>query len=234
MSAPAAQRRAPEAGPGVGPVTAVVFDFGGPVIRLPFELQSPLERRLGLAPGSLAWGGPFDPESDPSWQEVLSGRGSERAYWAGRAREIAPHVGGDEIRDLFQAVYGDTPAHQVVRAEASLALAAAQRAGLRTAVLTNDIAHFHPRWHETISFLSLVDVVVDGSLTGVLKPDPAAYRLVLEALGTCPEQTVFVDDQPVNVEGARAVGLPSVLFDLTDVAGSYQELAALAGLPGEF
>jgi putative hydrolase of the HAD superfamily len=46
-----------------------------------------------------------------------------------------------------------------------------------------------------------------------VKPEPAAYEAVLEGLGAGPEQVLFVDDRPVNVAGAEAVGIRAVLFE---------------------
>lgn len=39
------------------------------------------------------------------------------------------------------------------------------------------------------------------------KPDPRAFLLCLEALGTSPADCFFIDDKPENPEGARAAGL---------------------------
>ena len=48
---------------------------------------------------------------------------------------------------------------------------------------------------------------------GVRKPDPAAYRCVLEELGLSPDQLVFVDDRESNCEAARQVGITAVRFE---------------------
>jgi putative hydrolase of the HAD superfamily len=42
---------------------------------------------------------------------------------------------------------------------------------------------------------------------------------------TAPE-AVFVDDQPVNVDGARAAGISAVLFDVARPAESYARALA--------
>lgn len=42
---------------------------------------------------------------------------------------------------------------------------------------------------------------------GCTKPDPAVYVLALERLGHPPGATLFVDDSPANVDGARRAGL---------------------------
>jgi putative hydrolase of the HAD superfamily len=47
---------------------------------------------------------------------------------------------------------------------------------------------------------------------GATKPDPAAYRAVLDRIGAAPAHVTFVDDRPANVAGAEAVGIRGVLF----------------------
>ncbi len=50
----------------------------------------------------------------------------------------------------------------------------------------------------------------------MVKPDPAIYRLLLDKLGTQPEETLFLDDQPVNTEAARALGLRAIEFSTVE------------------
>jgi putative hydrolase of the HAD superfamily len=98
-------------------------------------------------------------------------------------------------------------------------------------MLTNDLDAFHDaEWKAGISVFAQFDFIVDGSITGYLKPDPRAFQLALEAFGSPePGDVVFVDDQRINVRGAEAVGLTTVHFDPTDVAGSFERIeAALA------
>lgn len=55
-----------------------------------------------------------------------------------------------------------------------------------------------------------------------VKPEPAAYRAVMDALKAQPGDVLFVDDRPVNVAGAEAVGIPAVLFkDPDQLAGLF-------------
>ena len=63
-----------------------------------------------------------------------------------------------------------------------------------------------------------------------MKPHPEAYRLALDALGLPPARVLFVDDQPANVAGAEAVGIPAVPFDPTDVAASFRFVRRRLGL----
>jgi HAD superfamily hydrolase (TIGR01509 family) len=50
---------------------------------------------------------------------------------------------------------------------------------------------------------------------GARKPYPGIYRKVAEELQCRPEEIVFFDDLPANVEGARKAGLEAYLFSDT-------------------
>jgi putative hydrolase of the HAD superfamily len=69
----------------------------------------------------------------------------------------------------------------------------------------------------------LFDVVVNSARAGVAKPDPRAYRLVLDGLGVAPGEALFVDDKPRNISAAEALGIPSILF--TSAPALERELA---------
>ncbi|MEP7026194.1 MAG: HAD-IA family hydrolase [Actinomycetota bacterium] len=210
---------------------ALVFDFGGPVLVTPFELTAATEARLGLAPGELGWAGPFAPGGDPEWAEVLAGQQSERGYWALRGEEFGRITGrtGD-TRDLISVMYeGDQVA--LLRPGALALMRDARAAGLPVGVLTNDLRAFHSKeWVEGLGLGELVDVVVDGSVEGILKPDPRIYRMTASRLGVRCEDVVFLDDQPVNLAGAADVGMTAVPVDVTDPAKSFERARELTGL----
>jgi putative hydrolase of the HAD superfamily len=58
--------------------------------------------------------------------------------------------------------------------------------------------------------------IVFSAWIGVIKPDPRAFAAAVEQLGRPPEEILFVDDRPSNVEGARAAGLRAVQFTSAD------------------
>jgi putative hydrolase of the HAD superfamily len=211
-------------------VKAVVLDFGGPVLVTPFERLPALERSLGVPAGTFGWPGPFDPAADPLWRAMQAGELSERAYWAGRAAEVAAVSGEDGVPAMMARLF-DGPEEELVRPQARTLVAAAQAAGLQTAVLTNDLYDFHGQaWIDRMRVLAEVGCVVDTSRHGTRKPEPAAYRLVLDRLGVAADQAVFVDDQPANAAGAEAAGMTAVWFDVTRPDHSYDEVRQAIGL----
>jgi putative hydrolase of the HAD superfamily len=57
-----------------------------------------------------------------------------------------------------------------------------------------------------------VDAVVLSCDVGVRKPDPAILRIALERVRTPPARALLVDDQPGNLDAARALGLRTALI----------------------
>jgi HAD superfamily hydrolase (TIGR01662 family) len=94
-------------------------------------------------------------------------------------------------------------------------LASLQEKGIKLGIVTNA---YQPMWmrdieiegHGLLPFfpecrLSAADV-------GYLKPHPVIFQTALECLGTRPEETVFVGDNPLaDVMGAKRAGLRAVL-----------------------
>jgi putative hydrolase of the HAD superfamily len=98
-------------------------------------------------------------------------------------------------------------------------------------VLTNDLYDFHDQaWIDRMRVLAEVGCVVDTAQHGTRKPEPAAYRLVLDRLGVAADQAVLVDDQPANTAGAEAAGMAAVWFDVTRPDHSYQQVRQAIGL----
>lgn len=83
--------------------------------------------------------------------------------------------------------------------------------------------------HETIgttlamspAFGRLAGFVASG-LEGVMKPDPAIYRLVCTRFGLKPGEVLFVDDSATNIAAARALGFD--VHHFTDPAALWPAL----------
>jgi putative hydrolase of the HAD superfamily len=154
-------------------------------------------------------------EHDDLWHRMLAHEVSERAYWAQRSTELGTALGVAEggTRALMQVLYGG-PAEDWLQQEVLDLMADVRAAGLPLGALTNDLAAFHAQeWIDQQAWLGMFDVVVDGSRTGVLKPDPKAFTAATQALGLPPEDVVFLDDMPWNVDGGLAAGLQAIRLE---------------------
>jgi putative hydrolase of the HAD superfamily len=205
--------------------TALVLDFGGVISRTLFETHPLTERALGLAPGSLQWRGPFDPDTDPLWVAMQNDEISERDYWAERTREIGAMIGEQwtQMSQMVKAARGADP-EAVIRPEALAAMDQAEAAGAKLAILSNELDLFYgSSFRAKLPFMDRFEVIIDATYTKILKPDPRAYRDCAEALGLPCEQCVFVDDQMRNIVGAQAVGMHTVHFDVHQPQHSYRQ-----------
>ncbi len=64
--------------------------------------------------------------------------------------------------------------------------------------------------HELMPYFPLCRI--SAADAGYLKPHPRIFEYALELLGTKPEETVFIGDNPVaDVAGAQAVGMQAIL-----------------------
>ncbi|MFI8614582.1 HAD-IA family hydrolase [Acidovorax sp. NPDC077693] len=212
--------------------SALVLDFGGVISRMLFETHPLTEAALGLPAGTLTWRGPFDPASDPLWQDMQADRISERDYWMARTREVGRLVGEDwrSMETLVQRARG-ADVQAVIRPEAVAAIEAARAAGKRLAILSNELDLFYgAEFRRRLPLLQAFEVIVDATYTGVLKPDPRAYAAVTDALGIPAQACVFVDDQLRNIQGGLRAGLQAVHFDVLHPAASFGRALDLLGV----
>ena len=83
--------------------------------------------------------------------------------------------------------------------------------GYRIYVLSNACNHFYdyfPRYYD----LDFFDGVMVSSDVHLIKPDTRIYELLCETYDLNPEECVFIDDRPENVEAAERVGMKGIVF----------------------
>jgi HAD superfamily hydrolase (TIGR01509 family) len=96
----------------------------------------------------------------------------------------------------------------------TIALLPRLRSGVQCAVLTNN--NLLVRRHFAALYPEVAAVVGNRACVsaefGARKPHPQAYLRCLVRLGAEPAATLFIDDSPVNVAGARSAGLHTHLY----------------------
>lgn len=107
--------------------------------------------------------------------------------------------------------------------EGTVAILEALRArGLPLYALTNWSAETYPFAEARYPFLAWFESVLVSGREKLVKPNPAIYRRLLERECLTPAETLFIDDVPANVEGARSVGLQAHHF--VSPEGLHEEL----------
>ena len=77
----------------------------------------------------------------------------------------------------------------------------------RLAALSNSNAAHWERNRSDLQLFELFDEAFSSHEIGFHKPDRRIYEAALLQLAVRPERTVFFDDSPANVDGARAIGM---------------------------
>lgn len=100
------------------------------------------------------------------------------------------------------------------RIEHSIALLRALRAkGVPVFALTNFGIHSFAYAKTQYDFLGEFDRAYVSGHMGVIKPDPAIYRMVEQDCGIAPEALLFTDDRADNIAAAAARGWQVHLFE---------------------
>lgn len=86
-------------------------------------------------------------------------------------------------------------------------------AGYRVYALTDNVNEIVEHLRATYEFWPLFDGAIISSEVQLLKPQAEIYQALLSTYQLQAEETVFLDDMPYNVEGARAVGMAAIQFE---------------------
>jgi epoxide hydrolase-like predicted phosphatase len=129
----------------------------------------------------------------------------EDTFWEKICPEL--NVPKPNVRSLWTEAF---KAAYVPKADMFSMAASLQENGYRTAVLSNTevpaMQYFHQQRYD------MFDVLVFSCTEGVTKPDRKIYEITLKKLGSQPKQTIFIDDNPEYINGAKEVGINTVLF----------------------
>ena len=203
--------------PTINKLKALLLDFGSVISKSLFERMPQVERRLGLPAGHFPWRGALDPDSDPLWMQMQRDEITEREYWRIRAAEIGKTIHFDDWNfiDLMNYVK-DQKYAAILRPEALRAIKKCKAAGIKVGILSNELELFYgKKWLDNLPFMPEMDCFFDATTHNILKPDPRAYQMPMDALGLPAKDILFVDDQLRNIAGAQRVGMRTLHFDIS-------------------
>ena len=193
-------------------INAIIFDFGRVISsQKPLSLFRSYENDLGLAPDTINQ----IMFSSPLWQEALVGRKTAKEFWSA----IGPELGlksSEKIDEFRRRYHADESINEGV-----LNLIRQLHGRYKLAVLSNSPPGLD-RWLADWGIRELFDVVFCSGDEGLIKPDPAVYKLTLQRLGVLPHEAVFIDDTEGHVEAARKLGIHGIIF--TNAAELEQKL----------
>ena len=207
---------------------AVIWDFGGVITSSPFEAFNRYETAKGLPENFIRSINSTNPD-DNAW--ALFERSEIDAAQFDTAFLQEAEARGHSVRgaDVLALLAGD------VRPEMVAVLDRLKADGYLIACITNNVktgsgagmARNVEKAEEIQQVLARFEHVIESSMVGVRKPDPAIYLMACDKLGVEPRDCIFLDDLGINLKPARALGMATI--KVAAAAPAIEELASLLG-----
>lgn len=193
-------------------ISAVIFDYGNVLCLPPDPLDCQRMRSLAGFDEEATFNRMYWVNRDAYDRAAIDGQ----RYWQGIGEGLGKQFSAEQIDALTaQDVALWARANPVVLGWARTL----QESGMKTAILSNMPSNLSGYLRQSPEWLQHFDYVVFSCEVGLLKPEPAIYHACLEGLRSMPEETLFIDDKPANVEGALAVGIHALLFQSAEQLG---------------
>jgi epoxide hydrolase-like predicted phosphatase len=207
---------------------AVLFDFGGVFTISPFTTvqEGGAEHGIDIDVALELCFGPYHEDTDHPWHRLERGEMTLPDCRAALAELAAARgLDVDPLSFLIRQQGDDTQ-----RAEVIERARAVRAAGIRTAVVTNNVAEYGDIWRQMVPVEELFEVVIDSCKAGVRKPDSRMFQLALDALDVTADRAVLLDDHPANIAAAEAMGIHGILVG-TDRLAAFDRLDEMLGSP---
>jgi epoxide hydrolase-like predicted phosphatase len=200
-------------------IRAVISDFGGVLTNKLIEAFAAFQDETGISAEQLGRAMQRVGERDGEYPLFRLERGevSEVEFLEDLAWGLEPELGHrpklHRFREIyFEALHPNEPMLGLMRD--------LRDRGFHMAILTNNVREWEELWRSKLPLDEIFEVIVDSGWVGMRKPQPEIYHLTVERLGDglAPGECLFVDDNELNVEAARELGMTAVQFHSNEQA----------------
>jgi putative hydrolase of the HAD superfamily len=183
------------------PPRHLLLDIGMVLVRLDFKPLAERMRTLArIEPAPLQ----AILTGNELLQEFETGKLSETEFYEEVCRRIGTKIPWSGFLDAWNSVFAD----QLVSDQMLAALAGKMHLW---AVSNTNRTHFD-FLARSFTFLRHFEGLILSYEVGALKPDPRIFQQALRKSGAPASDLLFVDDQEVNVEAARTLGIEGFTF----------------------
>lgn len=200
-------------------VSALLFDFGGTLAFLDFDLLVAEFSRPGRQLDALKLEH-AEYEGRAALDRYLLSRATpdvNAAYelffrsWMTAAGIPETEMRG--IADRFRELHAQACMWRVIRPGTFEALERLKSAGLKLGIVSNADGRVEADARR-LGLAHYFDVIVDSHVVGVEKPNPKIFQIALDALGVAPEESMYAGDiYSIDMIGARAAKINGKLID---------------------
>lgn len=141
----------------------------------------------------------------PVWNEV------DRGVWSNEELLQGFIANDPEIAEEIRIVFSDLSTIVGKREGSRPWVRSLKEQGYGVYYLSNFSERVKREASDRLSFLTEMDGGLMSYEVHLIKPDKAIYRALFERCGIRPEECVFLDDSPVNIEASKALGMEGIL-----------------------
>ena len=187
-------------------IRALILDFGGTIVtmdgsaesarQIAAELDIPQDQMMSVVMGH------------PDWTDAMLGKYTIEEF----DQRLYARLGKTYDPTQYPVIYRMF-ADEVLSTNLLVVADEIRAANGKAAILSNATFDLEERLlGHKFGIIDRFDLVVNSARLGIVKPDPAIYHHTLDLLEVAPHEAIFVDDIPVNVEAADALGIHAILF----------------------
>ena len=89
-----------------------------------------------------------------------------------------------------------------------------QESGYKVYLLSNyPENYFELHMRNQLDFVNIVDGKIISGMVKMVKPDADIYQCLFDTYKLNPEECVFLDDRPENIEGGEKLGMQGIVFE---------------------
>ena len=206
---------------------AILWDFGGVFTTSPFENFNKLEEELGAPRDFIRNVNSTNPDKN-AWAQFESNSVSLDEFdelFADESEALGLRIGGKAVIEVLS---GDLRPRMVEVLKVC-------KQNYKVACITNNVkAGKGPGMNQNVEkanevskVMDLFDAVIESSIVGIRKPNPAIYRMASDALEVKPHNCAFLDDLGINLKPAKKLGMATI-----KVLGEDQAISDLSKLTG--
>ena len=206
---------------------AILWDFGGVFTTSPFENFNKLEEELG-APRDFIRQVNSTNSDNNAWAQFESNSVSLDDFdelFADESEALGFKIDGKAVINVLS---GDLRPRMVEVLKIC-------KQSYQVACITNNVrAGKGPGMNQNTEkanqvgkVMDLFDAIIESSVVGIRKPNPAIYQLACQALEVTPTDCAFLDDLGINLKPAKELGMATI-----KVIGEEQAISDLSKLTG--
>ena len=188
----------------------IILDFGGVIINIDYKRTEQAFIDLGITDFAERYS---QLKQTDIFDQLETGKIDKLAFVNAIKEMAGKEISDFQIIDAWNAMLLDIPLRR-------LQILQQLQVHFDTVLLSNTNEIHEEEFNKILkaqcgfnSMGAFFDKIYFSHKVGLRKPDAAIFQLILDETGFDPSKTLFVDDSPQHIEGAKALGIQTIFLE---------------------